>query len=207
MAQNKADTKMTREQIEKAAREYSDVIWNNDRARDISKIAYSAGAQWRINSVWHDASEKPNVSKPVLLIYDGNRYRVGYFIEKNLYRSFRCRWTINRWAYVEDLLPDGKEARIICFDKKDERPIIALVQSNKREDAYYYSNDGVNLINGTLSENDLMMLPEKKEGWVNIYQECNGIRVERFVYKTEKEAFDNAEPDNYIATAKIQWEE
>lgn len=33
---------MTREHIEKAAREYSDVIWNNDRARDISKIAFSS---------------------------------------------------------------------------------------------------------------------------------------------------------------------
>lgn len=100
---------MTREKIEKVAQEYADIHWDGDFSNLASRCSFISGARWRINSVWHDGSEEPNVSKPLLLIYDGNRYRVGYFIEKNLYRSFRSRWTINRWAYVEDLLPERKE--------------------------------------------------------------------------------------------------
>lgn len=46
-----------------------------------------------------------------------------------------------------------------------------------------------------------MMLPEKKEGWVNIYDDM-------VMYESEEEAkIGIATERNYIATTKVEWEE
>lgn len=112
---------MTREQIEKAAREYSDVIWNNDRARDISKIAYSVGAQWRINSVWHKPSAYgEELKRDVEVIAKTKRgFRFGKFGVvgySNEYIGFVSTSSFEyslsdvlEYAYLEDLLPERKE--------------------------------------------------------------------------------------------------
>lgn len=101
---------MTREQIEEAALQHTMNETGLDYIGEVScENGFIAGAHWRINSVWHDTSEEPDVDKPVLVNYDGSRYMVNYFMTKKLYRSFRRRWTINRWAYVDDLLPERKE--------------------------------------------------------------------------------------------------
>ena len=103
---------------------------------------------------------------------------------------------------------DGRKARIIAVGLNNKTyPLAAVIENNGEEnEVHNYTSDGLATY-GTLNDADLMMFPEKKGGWVNVYKECDGERVERFVYKTEKEAFDNAEPDNYIATVKIEWEE
>ena len=106
---------------------------------------------------------------------------------------------------------DGRKARIICFDRKDVRPIIALIKSdNDGEGVYYYYADGSNLDNYP-SAFDLMILPEKKEGWVNVYHGLNGIS-ERvcgdIVSNTKEEAIQYAQNEaTYITTVKIEWEE
>lgn len=98
---------------------------------------------------------------------------------------------------------DGRKARIICFDTKgDPCPIIALVEENGIESAYHYDKNGQNAYNK--SELDLMMLPEKKEGWVNVYK---GGLLDTKSYNTKKEAFDKASPEDYVDTVKINWEE
>ena len=97
---------------------------------------------------------------------------------------------------------DGRKARIICFDRKDVRPIIALIKSadNDDEGVYYYYADGLNL-NSYPSVFDLMMLSEKKEGWVNIYDDM-------VIYESKEEAkIGIATERNYIATTKVEWEE
>lgn len=65
---------------------------------------FQKGAQWRINSVWHDAEEIPKHSGRDILLetksYDGIvRYYVNRaeFYEKHPFNE--------RWAYVSDLLP------------------------------------------------------------------------------------------------------
>ena len=68
---------------------------------------------------------------------------------------------------------DGRKARIICFDakRKDGKNIMALIPSKEYpgfEDLVAYPNNG-NYHGGHENDGDLMMLPEKKEGWVNIY--------------------------------------
>ena len=99
---------------------------------------------------------------------------------------------------------DGRKARIICFDAKSSLPLIALItQPDGSESlARYYDNGRFTNLNETGC--DLMMLPEKKEGWVNVYK--SGL-LDTKAYNTKKEAFDKASPRDYIDTIKITWEE
>ena len=100
---------------------------------------------------------------------------------------------------------NGRKARIICFDANVEKgkPIVALLYDDKdREFVRHYTEEGKDY--ESCSFNDLMMLPEKKEGWVNVYKD--GLLDTR-AYNTKKEAFDNASPSDYVDTVMISWEE
>lgn len=106
---------MNRETIEKAADNYSAEIMPAYSDGYFEKYqladAFETGADWRINSVWHDEFEVPESGKYVLAI-NGNKHgcRILWmntdpvnwdeYVEAN---------GIKRWAYTSDLLPDGKE--------------------------------------------------------------------------------------------------
>lgn len=98
---------------------------------------------------------------------------------------------------------DGRKVRIVCSDakRKDEKNIIALVPSKDYpgfEDLIAYPNNG-NYHGGHENDGDLMMLPEKKEGWVNLYKSSS--------YSTKEEAIKYRNKCNdYIDTIKINWE-
>ena len=100
---------------------------------------------------------------------------------------------------------DGRKARIICFDRKDIKPIVALVTfingTSVIEKAFYYFEDGYHLSKNDNNIYDLMMLPEKKEGWVNVYSNCLGGPYESKEYALKQKMKD------CIATVKISWEE
>lgn len=97
---------------------------------------------------------------------------------------------------------DGRKARIICFDAKFPKTgnIVTLVEKeNGEEVTLYHYDDGHCSIGRAYA---LMMLPEKKEGWVNVYKSKDTI------FKSEKEAKAHSDDfENYIATVKIEWEE
>ena len=103
---------------------------------------------------------------------------------------------------------DGHKARIICFDYNGETgdyPIVALVHYNKGNKCYErvlkYTSDGLFNKYGDCQHNeDLMMLPEKKEGWVNVYKErC---------YESKEEAIScRACNMECIDTIRLEWEE
>ena len=106
---------------------------------------------------------------------------------------------------------DGRKARIICFDAKGTHPIIALVSDPDIEGAeipFCYTNDGFYNNPNCESNHDLMMLPEKKEGWINIYK---GSKLDSdYLYSTKKDAINNIflpMKARYIDTIKIEWEE
>jgi hypothetical protein len=108
---------------------------------------------------------------------------------------------------------DGRKARIISFDRHGEDcPIIALVVDSKNaecEEVIDYTLDGIcneNIINH--NKYDLMMFPQKKEGWINIYTSYDGIETGISVYETKeiaKKGVDNSV--SYLGTIKIEWEE
>lgn len=94
---------------------------------------------------------------------------------------------------------DGRKARIICFDtiNKGNYPIIALLEDKGCEAIFYYDKDGKCNV-GT--ERDLMMLPEKKEGWIIIHKEA--------IYDKETaEKIARETTANVIRIQKIEWEE
>ena len=94
---------------------------------------------------------------------------------------------------------DGRKARIICFDVKAKKPIAALITNDDTEEVHFYYDNGRS---DQYQEYryDLMMLPEKKERWVNVYKDS--------VYDTKDEALiGRSEIRGYIDTIKISWEE
>lgn len=107
---------------------------------------------------------------------------------------------------------DGRKARIISFDRHGEDcPIIALVVDSKNaecEEVIDYTLDGIcneNIINH--NKYDLMMLPQKKEGWVRIYKSASNVYyLSSNIYKTEEEAKHSSDCC-YVGASKISWEE
>ena len=99
---------MTREQIEKAALlcagagEYGECPYNPD-----AKKGFIAGADWRINSAWHDVEEKPN-GMFVIIIDFGDEIGAEEF---GLGMTADDLNGAKRWAYVSDLLPERKEVQ------------------------------------------------------------------------------------------------
>ena len=91
---------MNDETIEKAANEkYAD--------NTFAYKGFITGAQWRINSVWHNASEKPN--KNQLVLFECRKtYGKGYSV--NFGENYELmKNVIVRWAYIIDLLSERKE--------------------------------------------------------------------------------------------------
>ena len=100
---------------------------------------------------------------------------------------------------------DGRKARIICFDLNNKNfPIVAIINCDTEENAYQYDIDGV------CDEHDnnlnLMMSPEKKEGWVNFCKNNYGDTLAVGVFPNREEAVSNC-PPSYLGTIKIEWEE
>lgn len=99
---------MTNEDVCKAAESYEDgLIYSSIKDQcDIQK-AFKEGANWRINTAWHDATEVPK--------------KKGYILVRTKCFGF-VTWHINvepaewnkickdnqvvEWAYIEDLIPN-----------------------------------------------------------------------------------------------------
>lgn len=102
---------------------------------------------------------------------------------------------------------DGRKARIICFDRNWEYPIVALIEcENGEEMISACDKDGKARIYETQGT-DLMMLPQKKEGWVRIYKSASNVYyLSSNIYKTEEEAKHSSDCC-YVGASKISWEE
>ena len=99
---------MTREQIEKAGRDYAldqlGIVGLPVRAEAMK--AFISGAQWRINSVWHDdISECKDVKRWIVVEYNN-----GYVdVLPDIRDLDGVKDLVVRVAYVDDLLPERKE--------------------------------------------------------------------------------------------------
>ena len=128
---------MNRETIEKTAKEYAKDKYGGENAKQyaIAQIhagrdGFIDGAQWRINSVWHDMKEEvPQIygdyedsiypQIPCLvrgMLSTGYGYGVRYWNTTNQYwdneerDDYECdKDKIEEWAYLDDLLPERKE--------------------------------------------------------------------------------------------------
>ena len=93
---------MKREDIEKVADEFANKEYE---ISDIDRIplykGFYHGAEWRINSVWHNSkTEVPDVNTIVLVEKeDGSIWQYKVFA-----KSLMLGW--KRWAYIKDLIPN-----------------------------------------------------------------------------------------------------
>ena len=104
---------------------------------------------------------------------------------------------------------DGRKARIISCSLRNKNFPIAAIVEDEEENVYQFEANGVC---DEHDENlDLMMLPEKKEGWVNVYRDCDGANITKDdnIYSSKDAAIASAQiidRDNYVATTIIKWE-
>ena len=102
---------MTRETIEKAA--MLSCASKDEVLTDFGSSCFIEGAQWRINSVWHDASEKPKfkgkVEKEMFMLFCNSKKYGLMLISQDEWDDFVERGMFHKWAYVDDLLPERKE--------------------------------------------------------------------------------------------------
>lgn len=105
---------------------------------------------------------------------------------------------------------DGRKARIICFDAKCNKPIVALIYDCNKETVLQYLENGRFFVD-QIDKYDLMMLPQKKDGWVNVYKSYNvgkKIPCMASIYPTKEEAKKSSVVGfDYVDTVKIEWEE
>lgn len=96
---------MNRETIEKAA---------NARYEDntFSYKGFIAGAEWRINSVWHDTSEKPKfkgkVEKSIFLVLRKSGQCGLIQVSKDDWEDVLELMKFIKWADVTDLMPENE---------------------------------------------------------------------------------------------------
>lgn len=98
---------MTREQIAKAALLFAGAgEWGECPYNPDAKNGFMAGAQWRINSVWHDdISECKDVKRWIVVEYNN-----GYVdVLPDIRDLDGVKDLVVRVAYVDDLLPERKE--------------------------------------------------------------------------------------------------
>lgn len=102
-----------------------------------------------------------------------------------------------------------KKGNLFAILSNKNFPVVAIVNCGQEENVYQYD------INGVCDEHDtnldLTMLPEKKEGWVNVYRDCDGASITKDdnIYSSKEAAMASAQMidrDNYVATTIIKWE-
>ena len=105
----------------------------------------------------------------------------------------------------------GRPVRILCTDAVGSYPVIALIRSLDNEDyPWRVRKDGA-IIENEENENDIFFDVEKKEGYINLYRSKLGIASHQTSFgilskeQAEREAAEY--PDDFIATAKVSWEE
>lgn len=93
---------MKREDIKEAAVNYD--------SRLIAFRAFIKGADWRINSVWHDVNEEPSEKRVLIVIEsDGRISQSNFMVGVDIWKDFVKDADIVKWCYKEDLLPNTED--------------------------------------------------------------------------------------------------
>lgn len=91
--------KQTTEEVAKQGAEGYNIV-----GQHIYKSGFIAGANWRINSVWHSNNRTYKAQKTALVIFKNGKSKV-YDNLTDL--TIESLWgEVDRFAYIEDLLPN-----------------------------------------------------------------------------------------------------
>lgn len=99
---------MTNEDVCKAAESYEDglIYYSIKDQCDIQK-AFKEGANWRINTVWHDATEIPKKKGYILVWIKCFVFVTWHINVKPAEWNKICKDNqVVGWAYIEDLIPN-----------------------------------------------------------------------------------------------------
>ena len=103
---------------------------------------------------------------------------------------------------------NGENVRIICTNAKGNFPIIALVETHNSTEAVLRLKENGHFYNDTKDSRDLFFSPEKKEGWINLFKDSDIKYVGYKIFESKEEAEKAGKNyNNYIVTAKVEWEE
>lgn len=100
---------MTREQIEKAVNDYIGYEPEIDEGIYVTmrRNAFKSGANWRINSVWHNISEAPEKGRYIAVLFKSKDITLWY-VTDNIMQVLKAHKVI-MWAYTSDLVPELHE--------------------------------------------------------------------------------------------------
>lgn len=90
-----------------------------------------------------------------------------------------------------------------------EYPVIAELEwsCNNKKQSYAFTADGRYIISSE-DPRDLFFVPEKHEGWVNVYKVgADGCYNVGSVFDSREKALDSADSHSYISTIRIEWED
>jgi hypothetical protein len=97
---------MTREDIEKAALKGVEEYVNSGNLKGFRGSyckGFMEGAKWRINSVWHDANEMPDLGEAIIVELFGKVWDYGtYDVSDAIHPKAK-------WAYMNDLIPSKED--------------------------------------------------------------------------------------------------
>lgn len=102
---------MKREDIEKAAERSTEKYVENGNLRGFRgsyRLGFIEGADWRINTAWHDIKEMPENNRMILIIMQHDIPTV-IGPDNTFFREEIKDRHIQRWAYVEDLKPNMED--------------------------------------------------------------------------------------------------
>ena len=98
---------MKREDIEKAAGDYSgsSLGFTDNNSVMAKHKAFVDGAEWRINSVWHDDLKKGQTNRCILV-----RFKNGLFMLFEDIRELKgIEVEVKMFAYIDDLVNDTED--------------------------------------------------------------------------------------------------
>lgn len=111
---------MTREEeIKYASKDYINYLldkqeYHNENYTEYDiRQAFEKGAKWADNniclsSIWNDTSIMPSNNKGIIYLTKNNKLGVLNSINSNNWDWYvDCKYSIIKWAYIDDLLPKG----------------------------------------------------------------------------------------------------
>lgn len=80
----------------------------SEESIDNMKTDFFAGAEWRINRVWHTMDEVQDGKRPYIVQYN-EECKFAMFTKPIPVPLEQAKSVFKRWAYMDDLIPDTED--------------------------------------------------------------------------------------------------
>ena len=131
-----------------------------------------------------------------------------------MFNQFKIKYMkqFNLKEYIENpslkvVTREGLPVRIICTNKQSKYPVVALIMENGVENTVNFTENGL-VLDGDITEYDLVFKPEKREGWMIIYAASDNHMPypDTVIYRTKEEALKAKHYSGYMGIAHVEWE-